>query len=46
MALGEVGLSLPWWCQALVLLAPGYCRLIFESHNFFIMEKWQVSEEF
>ena len=24
MALGEVGVSLPWWCHALVLLAPGY----------------------
>ena len=24
MALAEVGLSLSWWCPALVLLAPGY----------------------
>ena len=42
----EVGVSLPWWCHALVLLAPGYWRLFFTSHNFFIMEKWPVSEEF
>ena len=27
MALGEVGVSLPWWCHPLVLLAPGYWRL-------------------
>ena len=27
MILGEVGVSLPWWCHALVLLAPGYWRL-------------------
>ena len=27
MALGEVGVSLPWWCPALVLLAPGYWSL-------------------
>ena len=24
MALGEVGVSVPWWCYALVFLAPGY----------------------
>ena len=24
MDLGEVGVSLPWWCHALVLIAPGY----------------------
>ena len=27
MAQAEVGVSLPWWCLALVLLAPGYWRL-------------------
>ena len=27
MALGEVEVSLPWQCHALVLLAPGYWRL-------------------
>ena len=27
MALGEVGVSLPWWCHPLVLLAPCYWRL-------------------
>ena len=27
MALGEVGVSLPWWCHALALLAPGYWTL-------------------
>ena len=27
MALGEVGMSLPWWCHVLALLAPGYWRL-------------------
>ena len=27
MALGEVGVPLPWWCHPLVLLAPGYWRL-------------------
>ena len=39
MILGKVGVSLPWWCHALVLLAAGYWRLFFKSHNFFIMEK-------
>ena len=28
MALGEVGLSLPWWWHPLFLLAPGYWRLL------------------
>ena len=28
MALGEVYLSLPWWCHALFLLSLGYWRLI------------------
>jgi hypothetical protein len=27
MALAEVGVSLPWWCHALVLLVPGYWSL-------------------
>ena len=27
MALAEVGVSLPWWCHALVLLAPSYWSL-------------------
>ena len=26
-ALGEVGVSLPWWCHTLVLLPPGYWGL-------------------
>ena len=29
MALGEVGVSLPWWCHPVVLQAPGYWRLFF-----------------
>ena len=40
MAPGEVGVSHP---------CPSACRLLrtsFKSHNFFIMEKWTVSEEF
>ena len=40
IALGEVGVSLPWWCHALVLLAPSYWRLFLNSKNVFIMEKW------
>ena len=40
----EVGLSIPWWCNAVVLLASGYWGLFFKSHNFFIMEKCLVSE--
>ena len=40
MALGEVGVSLPWWCHALVLLAPSYWRLFLNSKSVFIMEKW------
>ena len=28
-ALAEVGVSLPWWCLAPVLLAPGYWRVFF-----------------
>ena len=27
ITLAEVGVSLPWWCHALVLLAPGYWKL-------------------
>ena len=46
MALAEVGVSLPWWGHTLVFLAPGYWRLFFKSHNFFIMEKCPVSEKF
>jgi hypothetical protein len=38
-ALGEVGVSLPWWCAALVLLAPGYWSLFLNLKNLFIMEK-------
>ena len=34
MALGEVGVSLPWWCHALVLPAPGYGRLFKISYFF------------
>ena len=34
MALAEVGVSLPWWCHTLVLLAPGYWRIFFKSYNF------------
>ena len=32
-ALGEVGVSLPWWCAALVLLAPGYWSLFLDLKN-------------
>ena len=39
-ASGEVGVSLPWWCAALVLLAPGYWSLFLNLKNWFIMEKW------
>ena len=45
MTLGEVGVSLPWWCYALVLLDPSYWRF-FKSYNFSIMEKLPVLEEF
>ena len=41
---GEVGVSLPWWCPC-----PSTSRLpktFLKSHNFFIMKKWSVSEEF
>ena len=27
MALGVMGMSLPWWCHALILPSPGYSRL-------------------
>ena len=42
MALGEVGLSLPWWrpCPFIYRLL----KTFFKSHNFFIMEKWPVWE--
>ena len=39
-ALGEVGVSLSWWCAALVLLAPGYWSLLLNSKKLFVMEKW------
>ena len=42
-ALGEVGVSLPWWSAALVLLAPGYWSLFLDLKNWFIMEKWPLS---
>ena len=38
MALGEVDVSLPWWCHALVLLPPGYWRLFLNLKNLFIMK--------
>ena len=38
--LGEVGVSLSWWCAALVLLAPGYWGLYLNLKILFIMEKW------
>ena len=38
MALGEVGVSLPWWCHALVLLAPGYWRHFLNLKNLFIVK--------
>ena len=41
-ALGEVGMSLPWWCAALVLLAPGYWSFFLNLKNLFIMEKWPL----
>ena len=33
-ALGEVAVSLPWWCQALVLSPPGYSGLFLNLINF------------
>ena len=37
MALGEVGVWLPWWCHSLALLPPGYWRLFLNlkplAHN-------------
>ena len=40
-ALGEVGMSLPWWCAAFVLLSPGYWSLFLNLKKMFIMEKWR-----
>ena len=40
VALGEVGMPLPWWCAALVLLAPDYWSLFLNFKKLFIMEKW------
>ena len=34
IALEEVSVSLPWWCHALVLLAPGYWSLFFKFKKF------------
>ena len=42
MALGEVGVSLPWWYRALVLLDPGYWRLFLNLKKLFIVEKWPL----
>ena len=44
MAQGEVGVSLPWWCNALVWLQVSDDFL--KTQIFFIMEKWPVLEEF
>ena len=41
-ASGEVGVSLPWWCASLVLLAPGYWSLFLNLKNWLIMEKWPL----
>ena len=46
MALGEVGVSLPWWCHALVHSPPGYSGLFLNPINFSIMEKWPVLKVF
>ena len=43
MALADVGVSLPWWCHALVFLAPGYWRLFL---NLIIFSSCPVSEKF
>ena len=40
-ASGEVGVSLPWWCAALVLLAPGYWSLYLNFKNWFIGQSWK-----
>ena len=40
MALGEVGLSLPWRCHALVLLALGYWRHFL---NLIIFSYWKIT---
>ena len=42
MALGEVDMPLPHPCPS----ASRLLRIFFKSHNFFIMEKLPVSEEF
>ena len=41
MALAEVGVSLLWWCHALVLLAPGYWRLFL---NLIIFSLWKNNQ--
>ena len=42
IALGEVGVSLPWWCHPPVLLAPGYWSIFLNLKNWFIMERWPL----
>ena len=44
MTLGEVGVSLPWWCHPLVLLAPGYWRLFLNSVLLFQNWKSKIRE--
>jgi hypothetical protein len=46
MALGEVGVSLPWWCHPLVLLAPGYWRRFLNSVLLFQNWKSKIREVF
>ena len=42
IALGEGGVSLPWWCHALVLQAPGYWGLFLNP----IIFSWWKNDQF
>ena len=44
VALGEVGMSLPWWCHTFVLLAPGYWEYFINLIILFKIEKGPVSD--
>ena len=46
MALGEVGMLLPWWCHALVRHAPGVeFNIVFEMQNAIVSEIFKVKVE-
>ena len=42
-ALGEVGVSLPWWCHPLFLLAPGYWSQFLGLKNWSKLKFWNFS---